>query len=659
MKKIAFVHFTVLIASCFLLHSANYQHAYQLDSPDGLVSNPYVRSLTYIPRYFRDPSTLTSLRQNWDYRPVLQITYAVNYAISQYNIWSWHLTQIILHVICVIGLYVVCRKMLTIYRPAENAALTANLPFVAALLFAVHPYTSGTINYLWARSSLLVGALLFSSLSLYMKPKSSANYVKTPWGALILYTLALFAKVEAVAALGVYWLFEIIRQPFGQSEVTAGQSIQDRFRFLGDGFLQDVLRSFNTITLKRLWPFLAVTIVYAGIRTSVVPDFLAKARHAGDVTPYIYFCTQLTAWWHYVLQWFAPVRLVADNLAYPIFRSLLAPEVLLALTGWCLVGILLKAAYLKHPEYMFIGLSALALISPHSSIAPLTEMVNEHRPYMPLAMLSLAWILLFGDIFSKYLASKRFTRSWLLATLCLSVATLSLLTWERNKVYKTAETYWEDVLKKAPSSRAHLNYGLVQMQKGRLQESLAHFQTALTFAPRWHIIHINLGINYEALGKRDLALEHYHQAVENERYGSQSLLYRAKFYLKTTQYALAAADFQRSLELTTTPYEVYKGLATAHAGSGSWQKAAEDTEHLCQLDPRQCEYDILEIARPFWDQEALYAAGIEYYRAIAEFLPERWWIYQNIGTLAQRLNQKEFAQESFQKATTLQNTDEN
>ena len=139
MKKISFCHFAIFIVVCFVLHSGNYQHDYLLDSSYLIPSNPYVRSLAYIPQYFIDPLTFSSLRQNLDYRPVLQITYALNYFISEYDTWSWHFTQIILHIICVIGLYLVCRKILDIYRPNANTVLTEKLPFVAALLFAIHP----------------------------------------------------------------------------------------------------------------------------------------------------------------------------------------------------------------------------------------------------------------------------------------------------------------------------------------------------------------------------------------------------------------------------------------------------------------------------------------------------------------------------------------
>ena len=85
------LHVAVLTAAAFAVFSNNYRHDYPLDGGHLLLENSHVRSLKFIPQYFLDGRTLTSLPANADYRPVLQVTYA----ISGYDTWSWHLTQIL------------------------------------------------------------------------------------------------------------------------------------------------------------------------------------------------------------------------------------------------------------------------------------------------------------------------------------------------------------------------------------------------------------------------------------------------------------------------------------------------------------------------------------------------------------------------------------
>src|ERR1041385_7111855 len=104
-KGIRLTSFGVVLAIVVVAVGAAYynsfKNGFQLDDEYGLVGNPWIRSLKHIPRFFVDPFTLTTLEFNADYRPVLQITYALNYAISQYNPWSWHLFNLVLHIVVV------------------------------------------------------------------------------------------------------------------------------------------------------------------------------------------------------------------------------------------------------------------------------------------------------------------------------------------------------------------------------------------------------------------------------------------------------------------------------------------------------------------------------------------------------------------------------
>ena len=68
--------------AAFAAYSNSLDGAFALDDWHTIEQNPAVRGLHHIPRYFSDPQTFSVLPANVDYRPVLQATYAVNYAIS-------------------------------------------------------------------------------------------------------------------------------------------------------------------------------------------------------------------------------------------------------------------------------------------------------------------------------------------------------------------------------------------------------------------------------------------------------------------------------------------------------------------------------------------------------------------------------------------------
>ena len=635
------VHAALLAILCVGIYSNNFQHDFQLDDSHVLLTNPAVRSLANIPKYFVDPSTFTSLRANVDYRPVLQATYALDYRMGGYRTWWWHLTQILLHLVCAVGLYFLCRRILwrSLSGPEDRPAV-AIVPLLAAVIFAVHPTASGVVNYLSARSSLLTAAFLLPSMLLYMAPQREDRPARTPWLAALLYTLALFSKVEAVGCLAVYFLFEVWETANARGHV--------------GHFFSDAWRALNRQTVRRLWPFLAVTVGYILIRRAVMAPFdLGAASRPFGITAWQYFLTQTVVWWEYVLKWFAPVRLVADQGNYPVYRSLLDGPVPLALGAWLAIGAALVAAWKDRPWPAFLAISAVALLSPTSSIVPLSEMLNEHRPYLPLAVLSLCWMIPLGTLAAR--AAPRHPLGAGLSALGFAMVLVGLgsLTWQRNRVFATERSYLEDVVAKAPSGRALNNYGLIFMREGNYDRARELFESALGYTPYWYTVHINLAIVYKHQGDSVRAERHYDLAVQYDLYSGTALSWRGENYLEQKRYGDAAADFEAAGPRSNERYRICKGLATAFAGLGDVDKSFEQTRRCLDLDPGQLAVDIVAIAKPYFDSVTLAPAGLKFFEKLDAHLPNTWWVHYNIGTLARHLGDTARGDAEYARAEAL------
>lgn len=635
------LHAGCIIAAAFLVYSNNYTHDYHLDDCHLIPDNPLVRSLKNIPSYFTDPKTLSVLPSNIDYRPLLQITYALNYRISGYATWSWHLVQIILHAVCAVSLYFFIFTLIRKFSPAKTSFLRT-AAFAGALLFTVHPTGSGVVNYLSARSSLLTAAFLLPSFLAYMKTDGRGGKVMLVLSG-ILYTLALFTKVEAVGGLPVFFLYDCLQSAYGRKR-PEGQTSSP---------FADMAATLNTAELRRIGLFIVVTAIYFIIRTMVMAGYDTGARSSADVTPLAYLSTQVTAWWYYVRNWVAPVRLVADMLTYPVYRSPAAPQVMLAIGGWLLVVWIIFVNYRKSPCLFFTVCSALALIAPTSSIAPLAEMVNEHRPYLPMAIFAGGWMV--------WLLTAGGAEAWRLrgagvvgiCGLSLVLASFFVLTRQRNVVFRTTEKYYEDIINKAPSSRAYSNYGLVFMQKGNYETARFYYEKSLELAPDYYIAHTNLGIVYDRLGNEDLARMHFNRAVETDQYSATARMYRGEFLLSRGEYADALKDFETVLPRHRVRYRICKGAATAAAGCGSWEKGIEYLKVCYGENIADAELDIVSISRPLWADSARCTAGIWFFRAADSLYPGRWWIHHNIGDLQQRCGDTVSARAEFSIAQSL------
>jgi tetratricopeptide (TPR) repeat protein len=646
-RVLRLAHAVVLAVLCFVAYSNTYDHAFHLDDGHVLSTNPAIRDLKNIPAFFVDPGMFSSLRANVDYRPVLMSTYALNHWLGGYDMWNWHVTQILLHWAVACGLYALCLRIQQRSSPAPSGTVAAWTAFVAAAVFAVHPTGSGVVNYQSARSSLLTAAFLLPAMLSYTRCVPGPGYGRTMWLTALFFALALFTKIEAIGCLAVFFLYDCWQTSRAGTEPS--------------GFVASVLRTANGTTLRRLWPCLAVAVAYFVIRRVLMAEYvLAQSSRRADVTHLDYFLTQWVAWWYYVRHWFAPVGLVADHGAFTVFRSLFDGHVLLALGGWMLVGSGAAALWKRQPRFLFIALSALALVSPTSSIVPLAEMVNEHRPYLPLAVLSLLWTIPAVELAAASIASRRLMLGAYASSLAFVVAGLTLMTLERNKVFQTYEAYWKDVAEKAPSSRSLCNYGLAFMQRAEYATAIKYFREAIELGPYWHIPQINLAVALDSTGESDLALEHYSRGIDYDTFSGSALTWRGRYYLKHRQYELARKDFEASVaKKSLERYDNNKGLATAWAGLGNAQRCFEYTLACYEIDPNQTAIDIVAIVAPFFldpsdpRYQEVARIGVQFFELLNTRIQDTWWVYANMSALASRVGRAEEARRWLQKSNEL------
>ena len=559
-------------------------NGFHLDDEYGLILNPWIRSLHNIPRYFVNPFTLTIHAPNADYRPVLQATYALNYAISQYKPWSWHLLNLLLHAWVTVSVFALGRVLFGRKRILPLAWLSEPegdvVAAVAALLFAVHPITTGIANYMWARSSLLVAAFALSATVLYLRAVRGGSGFKAILPPALLYGLALFTKVEAISLLGVLYLAELLFcRPV---EHVSRQQRRRQYR-KAEGNSRSFLRTLlpTSAGWARWAPFLAVSLVYFGIRFLGFPRF--NLWGVGASTPKVYMLTQFRAWWYYIGEFFAPVWMVADYGAYPMSTSVLDPRVLFAVSGWiCALALLLYAAR-RAPPLTFLGLAFFVHLSPHSSFVPLAEMVNEHRPYLPLVGIFLMAVL------GLFVLLRRLSlKPWVFAVVVvLFLAPLAGLTHARNRIWADKVTMWADTVAKNPeSARAQMNYGVQLMGRGEYEDAERRFREAVRLAPSWNLAHINLAIDLGARGDVAGARREYDEAIRVDPKDSNGYYWRGLFLSRQGDMAAAIGDLQQAIERSAMPTRELLALADNLLRAGRVPEAAAVIQRGAAIDPQ-------------------------------------------------------------------------
>src|SRR5688572_3029620 len=187
---------SVLVLSIILLGYLTYQDmlGYFFTAQDAttLIDTGRVHSFQDVLRILNEPlmngTTLTKL--SLFYRPVATLSYSLDYSIWGLNPFGYHLTDLILHILVALAVY------LLLLRLTEGKRAAA---WLGAVLFTTHPILVESVPSIPRRHDCIAVLLLLLSLLLFMKHRSSPRrgsiYLLI---SLFCYLLALGAKEIAV-----------------------------------------------------------------------------------------------------------------------------------------------------------------------------------------------------------------------------------------------------------------------------------------------------------------------------------------------------------------------------------------------------------------------------------------------------------------------------
>src|SRR5438445_283783 len=200
------------------------------------------------------------------------------------------------------------------------------------------------------------------------------------------------------------------------------------------------------------------------------------------------------------------------------------------------LGLLAWRARRRWPALTFAALWYVVTLAAESTIFPLAEPVNEHRPYLAMLGLGTAaglglWQLArFAGRGDQARAARVFA-----GLLALVTAGLAGATFARNRTWADDYTLWRDATEKAPQNpRAWLNAGHAAMTRGEDVEARRMFLEAHRLSPCYAYVQMNLsalearhGAAAESLAWADeavhcnsgLALIHHYRGAALERLG--------------------------------------------------------------------------------------------------------------------------------------------
>jgi protein O-mannosyl-transferase len=488
------------------------------------------------------------------WRQLLFFTYGLNYYLSGLDTFSYHLMNLVLHIINVLLVYGIILAALKDEVRARFAA------FAGGAVFAVHPLFSASVTYIAGRSSELCGTFYFASILLFFKALDSAHRrVRVLYFALagVSGLLAWQAKQEAITL------------PLFLAAVVFLRTEKKDWRWIA------ALSAVPVVGLALVWDQVKATYATVGANQSLVSAGFDNVLPAAT-----YFRTYETAVVSYFFPRFVvPVGLNADPQIAPVDHWY-SPEFLFSIVVFGVLAWVTLHFYRTSP-LLSLGIVAL-LVSPMAAYAamPLADVVLEHRAYIP----GLGVAFLFAWVF-HWIACHYANMRWL--ALAAIIALFAALTAERNTVYANNVAFWEDAVKKSPGkARPHFNLAQVyQMEAPRLPDAIREYQAALTIKPDIYAAYSNIAAI--ALDQRqfDKAEEMLTRVTSLSPAFTEGWINLGVLYIRRQQPDKALAAINRALEVTPDSFAAHFNKGEALTLKGEYKLAPESYKKASYLRP--------------------------------------------------------------------------
>jgi hypothetical protein len=167
--------------------------SFHYDDFHSILHNPHIRDLGNLPAFFLDPTRFSVDVDKAMYRPLLLVSYALNYAWGRYDETGYHLVSLLLHYGCVH----------LVWRIAGIAGCGPRAAVFAALLFALHPLASEPVNYISSRSELLGSLLFLAAFRWFLLDTARHRAV-----GVALFAMGLLSKEMVITLPLLLWLYQ-------------------------------------------------------------------------------------------------------------------------------------------------------------------------------------------------------------------------------------------------------------------------------------------------------------------------------------------------------------------------------------------------------------------------------------------------------------------
>jgi tetratricopeptide (TPR) repeat protein len=545
LKKSHALLIIIIIVASFAVYFNTLRNGFVYDDTPQVVQNPWIRDIRFIPEIFSTNVWAFQATSTNYYRPLMHISYMVSYHLFGLAPWGFHMVNILLHAGVSVLVFLISSCLLRAANPSASP-FSRTLPFIAAVLFALHPIHTEVVA--WVGGVMDLSFTLFFLLALYLYILSSEKGAHQK--GIYLFSVASFFLSTLCKEPALTFPFILVAYDYA--------------------FSREAVRPLDY--LKRYLPYLGAAAVYFIMRVNALGGFAPVRRHS-ELGLSDYLINVFPLFRQYLQKLLLPVHLNAYHVFSPI-SSLLEPNGLLSLAVTMAFVVAVLLAMKKNRPVFFALVLVLVPLLPALYIPGAGENTFAERYlYLPSFGFVLLVALLAGRV---VLREPRWTVPLAVAFALVTIPYF-LGTVQRNGVWKDDERLWRDVVEKSPDSAvSHYNLASALNSRGRVDEAIGEYRTAIRLQPA-AVAYKSLGAAYEAKGLIFEAVEQYQLAVRLQPGDADAHSLLAAAYADSGSLDKAIEHFRIAAQLLPDSANAQYDLGRAYLEKG-WP--AEAIPHL-------------------------------------------------------------------------------
>ena len=617
---------------------------------------------------------------NW--HPLTWLSHMLDCQIYGLNPGGHHLTNVLLHILNTILLFLIFRRM--------TGALWKSA-FVAAL-FALHPLHVESVAWVAERKDVLstfFWMLTMGSYVWYVERRGMRRYLLV----LLFFALGLMAKPMLVTLPFVLLLLDY--WPLGRFHIryvddvqhTEDVSTKDTRRKKGKPryAAENALQADNNTTSNYRWslvlpllrekiPFLILAAV-----SSIVTFYVQQGGGAvGSLYAFPFIIRISNALASYISY--------IEKMLWPQHLALLYPHVL---EGWKIAGaflILIFISYvavrvMKRFPYIIVGwFWYLGTLVPVIGLVQVgSQSMADRYTYVPLIgiFIIIAWGA--SDILTRW----QYRRAFLAISAGCILSVLTIVTWmqlqywqnsislfehtinvttdnftmhccmgtalaEQGKIDEAVVHYTEALKIKPDYAEAHYGRGVVLQEQDKIDEAISHYTEALKIKPDYADVHYNLGIALVRQGRVDEAISHYSEAmrINPGDDDARSRLQMIQTILKETDKDIKR--LKKLLEINPGDPELHYILGNQYYKRRDFDKSINQYQKALSIHPDAV--PVLNNLAMVYMAKRDYEKAVSVFGRIADLQPDNASVYYNIACMYSIQNKTKESMDSLKMA---------